>query len=556
MAVTDLDNAAEVVTLDSMLDALGSAVVSLRVAPAGTQWPIRTVALFDADDLAAAADSGVLVADLCVLAGVPAATAQSWIDRLADVNAAARPVALVIKDVSADLCRAAERAGIAVAVLHVQARVEMVLLTVRRLLEGAASRPREDAISGEAVVEEFDLYGLAQRVATMTGGLVSIEDDQARLLAYSATDGSADELRMLSILGREGPVEHLRRLRELGVYDRVRRGGAVVEVPANEGLGWRRRLVVSIQPLGGPDSSHMGRYPRADLSLGTIWIQEGFQPLDADSQSILQGAAAIAARLIHRTRSAPTQEALQIQRLLGIRGGGVDIPSLASALALPTSEASAVIGIAVVNGDQLAPLMAEIAAALRLLAGAYVRESLVTTTHERLYVLIPRSRSTALATWVGSVLDRLTARFGPRLRAAIAAPVASLDQVPAARSEVDRVLDRPVGTDRVTSLTSARTPVLLGEIADLVHSRAELTDPRLQALFDYDQERETALVDTLEEYLRRFGDVRAAAANLHIHPNTLRYRVRRAEEILGMSLDDPDSRLLLQIQLLIRHPIR
>jgi DNA-binding PucR family transcriptional regulator len=60
----------------------------------------------------------------------------------------------------------------------------------------------------------------------------------------------------------------------------------------------------------------------------------------------------------------------------------------------------------------------------------------------------------------------------------------------------------------------------------------------------------------LAEYLQRFGDVRAAADDLHIHPNTVRYRVRRAEEILGMSLDDPDSRLLLEIQLLIRHPIR
>ena len=277
-AIGDAD--IQVVTLDSMLDALGSAVVSLRVAPAGTQWPIRTVALFDADDLAGTADSGVLVADLCVLAGVPAATAQSWIHRLADVNAAARPVALVIKDASADLCRAAETAGIAVAVLHVRARVEMVLLTVRRLLEGAASRPREDATSGEAVVEESDLYGLAQRVATITGGLVSIEDDQARLLAYSATDGSADELRMLSILGREGPVEHLRRLRELGVYDRVRRGSAVVEVPAKEGLGWRRRLVVSIQPLGSPDSSQMG----STLGLIPRWARSGSRR--ASSRSI------------------------------------------------------------------------------------------------------------------------------------------------------------------------------------------------------------------------------------------------------------------------------
>ena len=162
------------------------------------------------------------MADLCVLAGVPAATARSWIHRLADVDAAARPVALVTKDVSADLCRAAETAGVAVAALHAQARVEMVLSTVRRLLAGAASRPREDATSGDAVIEESDLYGLAQRVAAMTGGLVSIEDEQAQLLAYSATDGAADELRMLSILGREGPVDYLRRLRERGVYDRLR----------------------------------------------------------------------------------------------------------------------------------------------------------------------------------------------------------------------------------------------------------------------------------------------------------------------------------------------
>ena len=109
-----------------------------------------------------------------------------------------------------------------------------------------------------------------------------------------------------------------------------------------------------------------------------------------------------------------------------------------------------------------------------------------------------------------------------------------------------------MGSERVTSLVQSRTPVLLGEIADLVRARAELRDPRLQALSDYDQERGAALVDTLERYLQRFGDVRAAADDLHIHPNTLRYRIGRAEEILGMSLEDPDARLLLQIQLLVR----
>jgi DNA-binding PucR family transcriptional regulator len=34
-----------------------------------------------------------------------------------------------------------------------------------------------------------------------------------------------------------------------------------------------------------------------------------------------------------------------------------------------------------------------------------------------------------------------------------------------------------------------------------------------------------------------------------VHPNTLRYRVRRAEEILDIDLGDPAGRLLVEIQL-------
>jgi DNA-binding PucR family transcriptional regulator len=45
------------------------------------------------------------------------------------------------------------------------------------------------------------------------------------------------------------------------------------------------------------------------------------------------------------------------------------------------------------------------------------------------------------------------------------------------------------------------------------------------------------------------GDVRAAAARLHVHPNTLRYRVRRAAELTGLDLDDPLVRLFASLQL-------
>jgi DNA-binding PucR family transcriptional regulator len=121
-----------------------------------------------------------------------------------------------------------------------------------------------------------------------------------------------------------------------------------------------------------------------------------------------------------------------------------------------------------------------------------------------------------------------------------------------ARAEVDRVLDRTFAASpgrRVTTLAEARTAVLLGETLDLVGARTELHDPRLRALLDYDRKHSASLRDSVETYLREHGDVRDAAAALRVHPNTLRYRLRRVEDILGMNLDDPADRLLLQIQL-------
>ena len=89
--------------------------------------------------------------------------------------------------------------------VHPQARAELVLATVRSLLEGGAGQAVTGDRADEPLAGENDLYGLAQTVAALTGGLVSIEDERSQLLAYSATDGAADELRMLSILGPGRP---------------------------------------------------------------------------------------------------------------------------------------------------------------------------------------------------------------------------------------------------------------------------------------------------------------------------------------------------------------
>jgi GAF domain-containing protein len=57
---------------------------------------------------------------------------------------------------------------------------------------------------------------------------------------------------------------------------------------------------------------------------------------------------------------------------------------------------------------------------------------------------------------------------------------------------------------------------------------------------DYDRRRSTALLRTLEEFLRRRGSISATAEALYVHPNTLRQRLRRIGELSGIDLRKDD----------------
>ncbi|MFC7308726.1 PucR family transcriptional regulator [Streptomyces monticola] len=74
-------------------------------------------------------------------------------------------------------------------------------------------------------------------------------------------------------------------------------------------------------------------------------------------------------------------------------------------------------------------------------------------------------------------------------------------------------------------------------------------DGLLRALHEHDATGRGDLVASLRAWLSRHGQWDAAAADLGVHRHTLRYRMRRVEEILGRSLDDPDARMELWLAL-------
>jgi hypothetical protein len=81
---------------------------------------------------------------------------------------------------------------------------------------------------------------------------------------------------------------------------------------------------------------------------------------------------------------------------------------------------------------------------------------------------------------------------------------------------------------------------------------AGLAARRLEALDELRPGARERLTETLRAWLDHQGEARPAAAALHVHVQTVRYRVRQLREILGEALDDPRGRLELALALRAR----
>jgi DNA-binding PucR family transcriptional regulator len=66
-------------------------------------------------------------------------------------------------------------------------------------------------------------------------------------------------------------------------------------------------------------------------------------------------------------------------------------------------------------------------------------------------------------------------------------------------------------------------------------------------VIEHDERHGSEYVQTLAVYLACMGRLRVAAEQLNIHRNTLEYRMRRIEEVAGIRLDDPNSRLAIEL---------
>jgi hypothetical protein len=523
------------VTLERLLSVVGAGALELHMAPGGLVTAVAGVTVLDA------LDPGPRPGELLLAVGVDPQSARA-VDVLRRAGEAGATGVVFgpgrQERPPAALRTAAEEAGTAV-LLRTPWCTWAQLVGVLRAGLAAAGAPPHSAAEAVAL---GDLNGLADAVAALVGGAVTIEDTESRVLAYSSTEENVDELRRLTILGRRVPPWRVAAMHEAGFFRALWGADDVLHRPAHGDVP--ERLVGAVRAGGEV--------------LGSIWVAAAGHPLAPNAADALRAATrAAAAHLIHhRTRGAQARLVEDaVCALLEARGPAEVLAERAS---LPAQGHCAVLAVHTGSGPG-GDDPSRLSGLLALHCTAYGHQAVAVVLGGGPLLVLgalegDRQRAEAQVAGVGESLARqLSATFGEAVKIGLGDVVPGLGLLPDSRRSAE------LARDALVTARGRRTVARTEDVAETVammqvmEALGEVVLPPrtpVARLAEFEAEQGgTSLVETLRAYLDHFGDVPAASRALGVHPNSLRYRIRRIARLSGIDLGCADARLLAQIQL-------
>lgn len=521
------------VALRELLAFDDAGALRLLLAPTGRDVGVRGVAV--GDEGPARPLDGCLV----LVTGAPASSAEAAGPvREAALRGASGVVLREGEGVAAapEVLAAAEEAGVALLTRAAWADWTDTAALLRSAL-ACARAGGDEGPAGIAAGGAESLTALAAAVAGYTGGSITIEDTRFRVLAHSATGPDADVLRRSTILGGRVPEWRIAELRRSGMLRALWTSRDVIHRAAD--ADGPERLIIAVR--SGPEV------------LGSIWAAGDGRSLSPQAADALRRAAEVAAPLLvrHRLRESGAARRSELA-LRGLLYGNGDARTHAWSLGLSPDAASAVVvaeraGAARAPGDRTLDVLA-------LQAMTYRPSVRVLRDGDRLLVLLPvEGGPEREALGLARELTGQAVPGGTSVLAGAGPVAAGASGVRASCEEavlLVRVLRGRAAGEGVPRYADAATvgPSLdVVRVLDAARPVWEAGSGPVHELVRTDLAAGGDLVRSLAAYLDASGDVARAAARLVVHPNTLRYRLRRARERFGVDLDDPDTRLLITL---------
>jgi hypothetical protein len=501
------------VTLDRLVNVLGSYGVRLRFCPIPRSTELRSVVMHERTE------DRTVIGD--VLLGVGAHSVKEAVQWAAS----ARAVVVLIREGCDDSAFSGAAEGVAVMVVDpAMSWSELAAVIYGLVLEGRETE------SGRGPT---DLFALADSLAEATGGAVIIEDRLSRVLAYSRLHQDADAARVATILERQAP-ETLRAFFDArGVYTHLAGSDEPLFVTQDADHGMTGRMVVAVRS---------GR----EL-MGSVWVA-CIAPLAGDALTALaDGARIVALHLLRSRASADLERQVESELVIRLLEGTADAATAASRLGLPHALLRVIAVQAFIGAERDAALLL---AFERATTGfGWSRPGRSALAGNTVYTLLPGEQSAAARRWVTGLRAALPERV--TVLAGISG-VAGLADLVAARHEADECLGlhevRPRG-DAPPAYDESWDDILLQRLRTAARSGRSPDRGPVAELRRHDRDHATDYVPTLRAWLEAQGDPTEAGERLGVHENTVRYRLRKMAEITNLQLDDAKKRLAMMIEL-------
>lgn len=490
-------------------------------------------------------DEWVPVGDRIILAvGLSGESAD--FDQLLERASAGNAAAVIVKAYGMPMERlraAAGRHGVALLVAPDSIDWTRLVTLARASVVGAAA----DFVSG---IRLGDLYAFANAAASITNGAVSIVDPLGRVLGYSTLPGQPiDELRRVTTLSLEEIQAPAFDVDFKAVYD----SPVAVFIPATQEEMARLALAVRA----------------GDELLGSIWIIDPGEDRREAALSALDKMAPLAGlHMLHARSAFDFGERRNGDLIRTLMGDPAHASFAAAQLGLDAAKGLAVAAFSIVR-PQTGSLEAiqEIQKLLYLVTtvcNVQFKSSHSALIDSVVYALLPcegndpRAAHRRVVAEIGSYAQTIS-RFP--LIAAVGDIALAVEDLPRSRSEALQTLEFLLR--RQPSLTSGsggrppavglyedhRIPLNLLKIGAFIGEQGMAQFDEITTIQAHDAGQQTEYLDTLRAYLVCSGNISAMAAHLHVHNNTVRYRLSRLAKDFGIDLDDPQKRLWLWLRL-------
>lgn len=381
-----------------------------------------------------------------------------------------------------------------------------------------------------AALTQRSLGDLVKVLGQLLGRSVVIEAADGRLLAVHTVEGMEDTARRETLSTGRASRIYAQYLEELGIAEAITKDMSARRVDASPDGTIAARVVCSIRLL----NEHVG----------FIWIIEGPSLTDLDVRAAEHGALLAALYISHQREMQATELRAGIGFLDSILQGHFQLTPRSQELAhlagyAPTgtySLAMAVIDRALPMSEQDLVVRDKIASDIRIRLQELGGSTLITYHLNRIFFLLPADGRV-------SHLSDIIAYHQVALTVSSAAT--GFESLRKAFQDLQKVASysKPGQIQQFRDLLIPR--ILGGDSSVRQDLRTIVLEPLAR------EGGSASLLVTLKCLVGCNYILSHAAHELKIHPSTLRYRYERIEQILGLSLIDPQARFLVQTTLLM-----